>query len=484
MPDPEAPFVLTIDVGTSSVRALLFDRKARHVEGLEARRPYSMRTTADGGIEGDADLLVGLVEECVDELLARAARPVAAVACCTFWHSLLGVDAAGRPVTSVLTWGDMRSEGFRKTLRGRMDERAYHARTGAFIHPLYHPTKYLWIGPDRAARWMSFGEHLYARLFGRTLATVSMASGTGMLDVHSCRYDPETLRSVGVREEQLSPVGDLTDAFHGLREPWASRWPSLRDVPWHPPVGDGACNNLGSGCSTSGRIGVMVGTSGAMRVAWKTERWEVPWGLWGYRADRRRVVLGAAFNDGGNLVEWCRNTLRLGAPEEVERALAATEPDAHGLTFLPFLAGERSPGWAAHARAAVVGLSLHHRPLDVLRAGMEAVVLRFALCHGLLREALPQAKEVVASGGALLKSPAWIGMLADALGTPVVASAEPEASARGAALLVLEAMGEIGSVEEVPAALGAVHAPDPARHEKYRRALERQQRHYELLVPP
>lgn len=476
MPDER---ILTVDVGTSSVRALFYDPQARAIPGYEARRPFSMRTTPDGGVEGDAPFLVGLVEEVVDEVLRKGGGSgITAVACCTFWHSLLGLDASGEPITPVYTWADTRAEPMVEMLRQRMDPAAYHARTGAFFHPLYWPAKLLWAGGKTAARWVSFGEFLYERLFGRSMATISMASGTGLLDTHRCRWDSETLQHLGVREEQLSPLGDLQDVFRGLKDSYGKRWPALRDLPWLAPVGDGACNNLGSGCVTRDRIGVMVGTSGAMRVVWELPDVKIPPGLWCYRIDRRRVVLGGALNDGGNLVEWCRNTLRLGDPEAVEGQLAAMEPDSHGLTFLPFLAGERSTGWAAHARAVISGLRLNSSPIEILRAGMEAVALRFAMIH----ELMPGAKEIVASGGALLNSPTWVRMLADAIGRPIHPSAEPEASSRGAALLAMETLGKAKSFADFPAALGAAVEPDRARHEKYLAALGRQKALYDRVV--
>ncbi|HVE40104.1 MAG TPA: gluconokinase, partial [Planctomycetota bacterium] len=463
-PAAESPLVLTLDIGTSSVRALLFDRGARHLDGLEARRQHGVRTTPDGGAELDPLALLREVEEVVDEILSRAgprAAQIRAVACCTFWHSVLAVDGQGAPVTPVYTWGDTRAAGKGDELRKRLDERAYHARTGAFFHPLFLPPKLLWFPTEaRRQRLLSFGEFLYSRLFGRTLCTVSMASGTGLLDINACDWDPEILQAVGIAREQLSPLGDVKDAFTGLRDPYGQRWSALKDVPWTPPVGDGACNNLGSGCATPERIAVMVGTSGAMRVVSETPRIEIPWGLWCYRADRRRVVLGGALNDGGNLLDWCRRTLNLGAPEEVERELAAMEPDRHGLTFLPFLAGERSPGWVAHARGAVTGLRLDTKPVQILRAALEAVALRFELIRGLICGSFPQAREIVASGGALRESPAWTQMMADAMGRPILPAAEPEASARGAALLTLEALGMIPRLQDLPSSFGAAISPD------------------------
>jgi gluconokinase len=486
---PTGDLVLTLDIGTSSVRALLFDRNARHVEGSEARRTHTVLTTPDGGAELDPKALLREVEEVVDEILGKAgprAPQIKAVACCTFWHSVVGLDEAGEPLTAVYTWGDIRAAQVADELHRRMNQKSYHARTGAFFHPLYWPEKLLWLrshpAHGRVRSWVSFGEFLFRRLFGRSICTVSMASGTGLLDINRCDWDAETLLALGLGADQLSPLGDVKDAFVGLSGPYAARWPALRETPWTPPVGDGACNNLGSGCATPDRIAVMVGTSGAMRAVCAVDRIDIPWGLWCYRADRRRVVLGGALNDGGNLAEWCRRTFQLGSPDEVERQIAAMAPDSHGLTFLPFLAGERSPGWNAQARASISGLSLDTKPAQILRAGLEAVALRFELIRGMLCEAVPQAKEIVASGGALRESPAWVQILADAMGRPILPSAEPEASARGAALLTLESLGMVPKLEDLPASFGPPVPSDPARHAAYARALARQKDYYTKLV--
>jgi gluconokinase len=175
-----------------------------------------------------------------------------------------------------------------------------------------------------------------------------------------------------------------------------------------------------------------------------------------------------------------RNTFRLG--DDVEGELAALPPDGHGLTFLPFVAGERAPGWAADARAVISGLALHHRPIDLLRAGLEAVAYRFALIHERMREAAPAVESFVASGGALLRSPAWMQIMADVFGRPVIASGEAEAASRGAALLGLEALGAIPRVEDVPSSFGTTFVPDPGRREKYREGLARHRALYDRLV--
>jgi gluconokinase len=176
-----------------------------------------------------------------------------------------------------------------------------------------------------------------------------------------------------------------------------------------------------------------------------------------------------------------QETLRLPQGEELEAELAAMEPDAHGLTMLPFLAGERAVGWRADARAAIVGLSWNTRPIDLLRAGMEAVSLRFARILERLQPLLPPDRAIVASGAGLLRSPAWMQMMADALGSPVAASREPEASSRGAALVALEALGLL-PLREAEFTFGQTFLPDPERHALYQAADARQRRLYDLLL--
>ncbi len=487
------PLILTIDAGSSSVRATIHDRCGRALPGLEARRPYQFATTSDGGVEVDADALFKLVVEAVDEILARSGRRrggIAAVAMSTFWHNLVGVDAGGRALTPVYSWADTRSAAAAEELRSLVDESRYHARTGCPLHPSYLPAKLLWLYRSRpelfrgTPRWMSFGEYAYLKLFGVNRCSLSMASGTGLLDQDRLEWDEGILQVLPLERTQLSPLIDLDTPLSGLGSPFAERWSDLRRIPWVAAVGDGVCSNVGSGCCAPGRLALMVGTSGAMRVMGKGDKPSVPWGLWCYRGNRSRFVMGGSLSNGGLLFEWMTETLRLERdPAAVERGLAEMPPDSHGLTLLPFLAGERSPGWQSKARAAVTGLSLHTRPIEILRASLESVAYRFAKIARLLEPVVPDDREIVASGGALLQSPAWLQIMADVLGQPVVASAVKEASSRGAALLALEALGFLDRIEEVETPLGERFDPCPERHQRYRNALERHDRLYRLLLP-
>jgi gluconokinase len=483
-------WVLALDIGTSSSRAIVYDHAGSAVPSLKEQRAYEPRTDADGTSEFDPDFLVEQTALCIDGVLKKAggdAGKIRAVGACTFWHSMAGVNKGGRPVTPLITWADTRSADAARRLKQKVDPAPVHARTGCAIHPSYYPARLLWLSEsDPAAfrkvdRWLSPGEYLHLCLFGETRCSVSMASATGLFHQNACDWDDEMLAAVPCSRENLAPLADLDAPLTGLRPEWSSRWPALAQVPWVPAVGDGAASNLGSGCDTDGRIAINLGTSGAIRVLWEADRVEIPDALWCYRLDRHHFVMGGAFSDGGVVYPWLRETLQLLPDADVERELAASQPDGHGLTFLPFLAGERSTGWRPEARATLDGLSLATTPLDVTQACMEAVALRFTLVADVLRRKFPKATEVVVSGGVAPKSPAWTRMLADALGVPITVSAESEASSRGAALIALEAAGVL-QYEEAPRPAGRVVPSDPDRHGVYRRALARQQALYERLV--
>lgn len=482
--------VLALDVGTSSARARVFDGSGRAQPGAEGHVAYEPRTTPDGGVELDADQLMEAVARAVDDCLAgggpRAGR-IAAVGASVFWHSLLALDETGRPLTPVITWADTRSAKAAAELRAAHDERAIHSRTGAPLHSTFFPAKLRWLRSarpelfDRAVTWCGFGEYLQARLTGSLSVSLSMASGTGLLDQGRGGWDAALVEASGVPASALPPIDDT--ARSGLAAPWASRWPALARVPWHPARGDGACSNVGSGCRGPGRVALSVGTSAALRVVLPERmgaRAATPWGLWRYRVDAARALVGGATSEGGNVLAWCRKTLAL--PREdaaLEEALGARPPDDHGLTVLPFFAGERSPGWRPEARAAITGMSLDTRALQITRALLEGVALRLAEIYDRLRPLAAGDHVVVGSGGALGRSPAWAQIITDALGVPVALGSDAEASARGAALLAIEALGLPAPPPPEPTRL---LQPDPERHARYRAARGRQARFYDNVV--
>lgn len=489
------PALLALDIGTSGVRAALFDERGAEITGSGVRITSSDPTLIDTGTI-EAGVLVDRVAQAIDDVLANVYDPntrIDLIAISCFWHSLVGVDSHSAPTTQVLSWNDLRASWEADQLRSQFNEAEVHARTGCRFHSSYWPAKLLRLRSKepqafaKTERWLSFSEYLALQLFGEATTSVSMASGTGLLNQRSCEWELALLKDLDIEVERLPQIAATGQTLDQLAESYKLRWPQLSEARLLPAIGDGAANNVGAGCISKQRIALMVGTSGAMRVVYEGEPPPtIPPELWCYRVDRNRVVVGGALSDGGNLYGWIRRSLlNEFDAQSIENEVAGLDPDAHGLTVLPFWSGERSTGWHEHARGTVNGLSYATQPVEILRAAMEAVAYRCALISRALRPVAPDAA-LIAAGHALCSSPVWVQILADVLGSPIQLSQSDESSTRGAALLALEATGKIQSIDRpsvTVATEATVFEPDLRRHEKYQSGLERQQRLYEKLIP-
>ncbi|MCX7016305.1 MAG: FGGY-family carbohydrate kinase [Candidatus Sumerlaeota bacterium] len=426
------PFALALDLGSSSVRAMLYDARARLIQIEIGRVPVF--TYADTRANADAAAL-------------------------------------------------------RRALGPRRDSAAYQ-RTGCPRHAAYAPPRRLWLrrtNPRLFARidfWCDLPTYVYRRWFEAEAPTsYSIAAWNGLLDSRRLAWDAQGGgdRAMGLPPWKLPPIADYDAAQRGLARPFRDRWPALAEIPFCLAVGDGAAANIGCGGTGPHTAVLSVGTTAAIRVVALGEPPDVPPGLWRYRVDRERNLLGGATTEGGNVFRWLIETLRLNGDEADER-LAAMAPDSHGLTFLPFFAGERSPGLASDARAAITGLSLATTPDQIARAGLEAVALRFALIADLLGKTFTTAKRIVADGGAIRASAAWRRIFADALGRPLSLAPTGEATSRGVALLALRAAGLIPSLDALP--LGELPSVKPSKERTrlYRDALLRQRDLYKDLI--
>ena len=431
--------MLALDVGSSSVRARVHDEQA-DPSGEEARREYA----ADPSGELDP-IVVRNAALAVEDEARRGAAAVEAVAASCFWHSLLALDAHGRPLTPVLTWRDVRSVPQAQMLVERLDGDVVHRRTGAPLHASFWPAKLAWLREERpdlfgsAAHFVSFADWLLLAQAGELRTSLSMASGTGL--VAGGAWDAELLDVLGVEPEQLPPIGD---------DPVDGRYPAL---------GDGACSNLGSGCGAPGRIAMNLGTSAALRVV-TPDGTPPPPGLFRYRVDAERALVGGSVSAGASLLDWLRATLR----SDPDARLADRPPAAHGLAFVPHLAGERSPGWDDSATGSITGLTFATTPLDLAQAAVEGLALELRRVAGLL----PPSDELVVSGG-LARNDDLLQIVADVLERELHVSAEPEASERGAAVAVLERLGH----DPPDPPVSRVVTPRRERAEAYRSAMTR-----------
>ena len=470
---------LVIDVGSSSVRALLFDADNQLIPDAQSRREHHFAADATA----NSDELRQQVETCIDAVLAHSrAAAIKAVGMATFVGNMVGLDAERNPVTPLYTYADIRSHDDALQLAREFNMQAVHARTGCRIHPAYHPARLHWLKRtqpnlyERVTLWTDFASACYSTWFGCDVPTsYSVASWSGLLDRHTLQWDAQWRDYLQLADDALPALADMTTVQTGLSHTYAQRWPGLRDVPFYLAVGDGAAANIGSGGTTPDRPVLTVGTTAALRIVTKNPG-TIPLGLWCYRVDADRHLVGGATSEGGNVFGWAREALRLDR-DGLDATLAGCQPGAHGLTVLPLLAGERSPGYQASASGTIHGLRLDTRPLDMLHALLESVALRLRLIYELMGT---PGDNVLAGGGALVQSKAWAQIMADALSVPLHLADTPQATARGVALLIAEHQRpDDAPLTETPHA--TIITPRPGSAAVYAELLNRQRELYQRL---
>jgi gluconokinase len=445
-----ASLILSLDIGTSSCRTAFFDETGRRILDSTAQKNYPLWTTSDGGAELDPQLLLEAVRQCLAQTLgcARSSRAlrgfkVRGIGVSCFWHSLIGTNAGGEPLTKVITWADARCREDAARLRETFSEKVVHARTGCMLRSSFWPAKLLWLRRTqvslfrRVRCWMSPAEWLQHQLAGANRCALGMATGTGLFNPTKLAWDGALLEHCGLSASQLPELSDDPVYTSGVL---ASEFAELSGVPWFPAIGDGAASNLGSDCTRPGLAAINVGTSAALRIMRAGKVAKAPAGLFCYRVDADRYLVGGAVSNAGNLRAWCLKELNVGDPQTLEAELSKRSTPDHGLTVLPFWTAERAPTWNEDLRGAILGITQATSAVDLLQAITEATFHRIAQIAEALSGQDATAPKYLVSGG-IQHSKSALQRLADVLDQPLHANPEPEASIRGAAVFTMEKLG-------------------------------------------
>ncbi|KAG6976429.1 hypothetical protein JG688_00001366 [Phytophthora aleatoria] len=506
------PVVIVVDVGSSSIRASCFALVSEAqwvlIDGSLQQQHVS---SIDVHGEADGTKIAASVEKILDQTMdfLRATdltQELVGVGFSTFAMNVLGVDTKGDVVTTVYTYAGRRkaTAEWAKELQERLEARGEldeaHNRTGTVIHPAYAPATFLRLHKEepelveRVAKWQSISGYLIgkwttaAQQDGCLPMSFSEASWMGLLDFRRSQWDTRLLELIGMDSNKMPPVADSSVPFSGLNSTFARRWPELKNVPFFLGVSDGAAANIGSKCIDASRIAVTIGTSAALRVVLSEDAMKnakVPKGLWCYRIGKNHVLLGGALSDGGSVYKFFRESLRL-SDEDLTSQLEKIDPTKHGLTVLPFLSGERAPGWLENATCTISGINKWTTPIEFLRAGMESIALRIGVLFSLLAFSADLDAMVVVSGTALTSSRVWRQMIADCLGKKLILEASAiETTSRGLAVLIGTYLGLHTLKESGSFPAGTTHLeysqPDATAHAAYLEARHEQESLYRKL---
>ncbi|WP_250442626.1 FGGY-family carbohydrate kinase, partial [Actinotalea sp. C106] len=272
----------------------------------------------------------------------------------------------------------------------------------------------------------------------------------------------------------LSPPPDLADTVGPTTAP---RRPALAEARWFPVITDGFASNVGAGATDPTTMAAATATSGALRVLLPRAAEPLPLGLWNYRVDGDRTLLGGALNDVGRAFAWATSTFRL--EEDIDPLLTAP-PSAATPLVLPYLTGERAPHWAGDAQATITGITAATDSAALLRGTVEGIAITYARVVAELGPAAPEAVRMTASGRVSNDHPGWLQILADVLGRPVTHVTLKRSTLRGTALLALDVLAP--DVPRAPRPTGTTYEPESNRAEHYADRQHRFDEMYDAVV--
>ena len=392
----------------------------------------------------------------IREVLSQLDDQPVALSFSTAMHSLLGLDPEGTPLTNSITWADSRASTQAERVRASSGGLALHRRTGTPVHPMAPLSKLIWFHEqepklcEQVGHWGGIKEYVLLRMCDALVMDHSVGSGTGLMDIHRLRWDEQALQLAGITAEQLPELVPTTTILPGVTEEAAAATGLDQKVPVVVGAGDGPLANLGLGAVRPGVAACSIGTSGALRVMVENPGVDPLGGVFCYALTKGHWAGGGAINTGGVVLQWAGDAL---APElgdgsaEQLLALAQQAPiGSGGLIMLPYLLSERAPRWSALPRGAYIGLTLEHRRPHLVRAALEGVCQQLALVLDSMRSAGNEVRQIRATGG-FARSPLWRQMLADVLGMEIQFPAGHEGSSFGAALLAMQALDLVESID-------------------------------------
>jgi glycerol kinase len=441
-------YILALDQGTTSSRAILFDDGGQ-IRGT-AQREFRQIFPRAGWVEHDArEIWSSQIAVAVEALAAVTLRPrdVAAIGITNQRETTLVWDrATGEPIANAIVWQDRRTAEACDRLRAAGAEAMVRERTGLVIDAYFSGTKLAWLldnvagaRPRAEAGQLAFGTVdswlVYKLTSGKLhLTDPSNASRTMLFNIHAGQWDDELLRLLNVPRAVLPEVKSSSEVYGTV-----TTTAGLAEVPIAGIAGDQQAALFGQMCIAPGMAKNTYGTGCFMlqqtgRVAPSSQNKLLTTVAW-RRAGVTEYALEGSVFIGGAVVQWLRDGLGIIRSSADVEALAAAVPDNGGVFLVPAFAGLGAPHWDAYARGTIVGLTRGSSAGHVARAALEAIAYQSADLVGAMRADSGVAlKELRVDGGAS-RNDLLMQFQADILGVPVVRPRVTETTALGAAYL-------------------------------------------------
>jgi len=455
--------ILVLEASTSAAKAMLFDAE-KGVVAVE-NEPY----TADMDKDGRQD-----TEKVYQSTLnigrkVAAGRDIAAIAVVGVWHSITVCDGAMRPVLPTHCWTFTQSRDICRRIRDDRElSHTIYDRTGCMPNVTYQPYTLMFLKENgfdlKDKLFASQAGYNFFRMTGERFETANITSGMGLINTHQRDYDEFVLDLAGIRQNQLGQLVTFKDT-RPLTAECASALGIAAGIPVIPPHSDGALNQVGSGATQAGTMTFSVGTSAAIRLSSVKPILPARRSTWCY-VGVLDWLCGAAITGACSCVNWFKDTV-LQNKWTFAQLESELLKESAGPIFLPFLLGERCPGWNDERAGGFYELKADTTIPQMFRAILEGILFNVYQCYQELIEVNGTPERIIMSGG-IVNSEAWSQMAANILNTPVLLAENSQASLLGGAALALHVAGALDDIRDFSRDNPKILYPQEGAAELYR----------------
>lgn len=468
-------YIIGIDVGTTATKGVLYDENGKKVASV--KRGYPLIQEKMDQAEEDPKLIFDAVQDVIFALSQK--ERIEAISWSSQMHSLIGLDENKELLTNSLTWADNRAKNVVKKAKAEGLAQKIYQQTGMPIHPMAPVYKLFWLKQEKpeifskVKYWLGIKEYLIYRLTGKLVEDLSMAAGTGLLNLKTLTWDQELLSQVGITTQTLPKLVKSSDIIGSVKEEYRQKLDLDESTKVIAGASDGYLSTIGVGAIDEKDFAMNVGTSGAVRCLAQESIIDKKAQFFCYPADQGYLI-GGPVNNGGIVFEWARKVL-LGPNESAEDflTLAQSAPvGSKGLIFHPYLGGERAPIWDANARGSFVGLTRSHSKAEMARSVIEGIIFNlYDASHAIIQSAsTPHAIRIT---GGFVQSDFVRQMLADVYNLPIIAMKNSEGGTLAAMFLGRQALGLSRDLSEIRKFVSEekVYFPNPENVARYQNVL-------------
>ena len=468
--------IITIELGTNAVRIFAFDLNGTAIGSMKGYYPtfHSQPDYSEQDPEQIFITMLYVLKNLINEHIHPKKYKVASVCFSSAMHSMLAVDRYGIPLGNAFTWADNRAKKEAIEIKKSALADTMYNSTGTPLHPMSPMLKIAWMKNNdeqkflQAGKFLSIKSYVVHQLTGEYMIDYSLASASGMLNIHTIAWESEALAFAGITSDKLPALAPVFATAGTLKKDYQHSLGLSADTKILIGSSDGCLATLGAGVWNSDKATITIEDSSAVRVVGKKMLHDEKKRVFNYLITEDCFISGGPSNSGGGIFEWFAKQFGdFTTAYDLESCMNSLLQDASkvsagsaGLLFLPYLLGERAPIWNPDARGMYFGINIKHERQHFMRATIEGILFEIYSVGKMISE--HRHISALSVNGSFATIPLCAQIIADMFNKTVYVTKNANSVSIGAFLLAATEMGIFKSLDDAASQTEITHSYSPS----------------------